>query len=105
MLTLERVAAIFKSIEHPRYRRVINRPFFIVRDQILLADISNIAVFSILSEQMIKWLITARTNVFGDCRIPFFAIGKNGIDIKHNTAKFEHAVADNFANAKAGMGD
>ena len=73
--------------------------------QILLADIGDIAALRIFREQMIKRLILFGSDMFGYRLIPFFAICKNGVDIKDHTAKIKDAVAHHFANGKAGFGN
>lgn len=75
-----------------------------VCDQIALADIGEVALILILREEMIEWLIARRANILGNGFIPFFAIGKDRVDIEDDSSKIEHAVPDNVANTKAGSG-
>ena len=81
-----------------------NRPMLGIRNQILLADIGDIAALGILREQVIKRLILLGANMLGDRLVPFLAIGKNGVDIKDHTAKIKDAVADHFTNGETGFG-
>ncbi len=83
---------------------MIHRAALAVAHQITLAYISDIARFFILREEVIERLIARRTHVLGDRLIPFFAIGKNGIDIEDHAAKIEQAVADDLADTKAAAG-
>lgn len=80
---------------------MVHRSRLTINDQILLANISHIARFFVLSEQVIEGLIAVRSNFFGDRFVPFFAVCKDRVDIKDHTAKVEQAVAHNITNAKS----
>ena len=69
-----------------------------IRHQILLADISDIAVLGIFGEQVVKWLILCWPYSLGYGGIPFFAIGKYRINIEYNPAKIKDAVAYNVTD-------
>ena len=99
----ERISAAVKLFEHSRNRGVVHWPLFIVRHQILLADIGDIAVFQILGEKMVEWLVFCRANIFGDRLIPFLAVRKDRINIENHAAKFENTVAHDITNAKSGV--
>ena len=52
----------------------------------------------ILSQQMIKWLVARRAGVFGDGEIPLFGVGKDCVDVKHDTAKRMLAMPQHLAD-------
>ena len=91
--------------EKPGDRRVIDRFFGVVDHQILLADISDISAVGIFGEQMVKGLVLARANIGGDRRIPFLAIGEDGIDIENHAAEIEQPMTHNIADRKISMRD
>ena len=70
----------------------------------MLAYISDVTVFGVFGEQMVKWLIFRRTHWLRDRLIPFIAIGKDGINVEHHTAKIEYTVAHHVADGKRSFG-
>lgn len=80
---------------------MINRSAACIGKQVLLADIGDVGTVVILSQQVIKWLLAAWADVLRDSLVPFFAIGKDRINIEDHTAKIEHPVAHNIANPEA----
>ncbi len=76
---------------------------FAVWQQILLADIGDVAAFGIFREQVVKWLIFDRPNGLGYGFIPFFAVGEHGIDVDNDAAKVKNAVADHITDGKCGF--
>ena len=84
---------------------MIDRLLAVVRDQVLLADIGDIAAFAIFGEQMVKGLMLVRPDLLGNGLVPFFRIGEDGIDIEHHPAKAEKAVLHDIADAEAGVDD
>jgi hypothetical protein len=83
---------------------MIHWPCVGIRYQILLADISNVAAVGVFSEQMVKGLILARPDMFWNRLIPILTVGKNGIDVEHDTAEIEQPVADDIADGELGFG-
>ena len=79
---------------------MFDRLFAIVRDQILLADIGDVAAFCILGEQVIEGLVLARSKRLGDGFVPFLTVRKDRIDVKNHPAKVEQPVPDNFADGE-----
>jgi hypothetical protein len=77
----------------------------VINHQILLADIGNVIAVRILGEQMVKWLILRRPDIFGNRFVPFLAVRKDGVDVENYAAKFEMAVTHNVANVEARMRD
>lgn len=83
---------------------MLHRTSSAIADQVLLTDIGNVAGILILSEQMIERLITVRPDFLRDGFVPFFAVGKDGVDIEYNSAKIEQAVTHHLTNAKPRLG-
>ena len=77
---------------------MIDRTCIGIRHQILLADISDIAVLRVFGEQVVKWLILCGSYCLWYGGIPFFAIGKYRINIEHDAAKIKDAVAYNVTD-------
>lgn len=78
---------------------------FHVRQQILLADIGDVAAFGIFREQMVKWLVLGGPHRFWNGLIPFLAIGKNGVDIEHDTPEIKNTVAHDITDGELGFND
>lgn len=94
------VTAMFHFFEQAVDLRMIDRSAVAVRHQILLADIGNIGRIVIFGEQMVKRLLLGRADRFRDRFIPFFAIGKDGVNIEHNAAEIEQTMAHHIARRK-----
>ena len=77
---------------------MVYRSVFGIGQQVLLADIGDIAALGIFREQMIKGLFLGWPNAFGDRLIPFLAIREDRIDIENDTAEIKDAMAHHFAN-------
>ena len=77
----------------------------VVGQQILLADIGDVARFRILGEQMVERLVLGRPDLLGDRLIPFLAVGEDRIDVEDHAAEVEQPVAHHLADREAGMGD
>ncbi len=101
---LQWVATVFELPKKLSQFRVIHWTLLLVSDQILLADISDIARLSVLSEQMVEGLILGGADVFRDGIVPFLAVRKDWVDIKDHPAKRKDAVADDVPNAEACVG-
>ena len=100
---LQRVTLTIETVEQSRDGRMVHGSVLFVPKQILLADIGNIAAFCIFSEQVVKWLISRWPNFFGDRFIPFFAVRKDGINIKNNAAKIKDPMPNDLSYAEACM--
>ena len=77
---------------------MVHWPVFGIGQQVLLADIGDIAAVRIFGEKMVERLILMRANSLWNGVIPFVAIGKNRIDIEHNTAEIENAMTHDIAD-------
>jgi len=75
-----------------------------VGEQIGLTDIGKVGRIIVFGEQVVKRLIAARANGFGDRFIPFVGIGEYRVDIEHHPAKGEQPVANHIADAEVGAG-
>ena len=95
-----RIAARAEIIEHIFQLRVINRPGIPVRDKILLADIGGVVTVVIFRQKVIKRLFTRRADLCWNRFIPFFGVGKLGINVKNNTAERKMAVTNNITNVE-----
>ena len=98
MNRLQLIPAFAEIFENARNRGMIYGPVVVIRDQILLADISDIAAVTIFREQMVERLVLCRTHFRWDRIIPFFGIGKDRINVKHDAPEIENAVAHDFAD-------
>ena len=81
--------------------RMVHRATLAIGQQVLLADIGDIAGFAVLGEQVVERLFAVRADFLGDGFVPFLAIGEDRVDIKHHAAEIEHAVTHDIADAKA----
>ena len=77
---------------------MVDRTAVRVCEQVLLAHICDVGGILILSQQVIKWLVAVRAHLLRDRLVPFFAIGKDRVDIEDYAAKIEqpmpHYVTD-----------
>jgi hypothetical protein len=105
MLPPQKIAAILEGSEDAGKGRVIDWAAFVIGLQILLADISDVARFSVLSEEVVERLVLARADFLRDRIVPFFGVREDGIDIEDDAAEIEDAVTDHVANRKMGVGD
>jgi hypothetical protein len=80
--------------------RMVDRPFFGIGQQILLADIGDVAAVPIFGKKMVERLVFGRANFLGNRLIPFLAIVENRIDIEDYSAKIEDAMPHDIANRK-----
>jgi hypothetical protein len=103
VLLLQPIAPVLEPREQPGDPRMVDRLVALVRHQILLAHIGDVARLPVLGEQVIEGLVLLRPNLLGDRLIPFVAVGEDGIDIEDHAAEIEHAVADDIADREIGM--
>lgn len=87
------------------YCGVIDAAMLNIGQQVLLANICIIAAVRVFGKQVVKRLIFCRTHGFGNGLIPFLAVGKYGVNIKDNAAKFKYPVTYNVAYIKLGFCD
>lgn len=99
------VTAIAPRFEQLRDLRVIDRAAIPIALKVLLADVGDVAVLTILGEQMIEGLFAAWAHFQRDRFVPFLAIGEDGVDIENNAAKIEHLMAHHIANSKMRVAD
>jgi len=95
------VAARLVAFEQPRDRRMIDGLAAVVVEQVLLADIGDIAALGILGEQVVKGLVLARAQILGDRFIPVVAVGEDRIDVEDHAAEIEHPVTHDIADREA----
>lgn len=100
MLGTQAILFAVEAVEHRSDRRVVDRLLAVVGDQVLLTDIGDIGRFRVFREQVIKGLVLGRPHRFGDCVVPFVAIGELRIDIEDDSAEVEQPVADDFADSE-----
>lgn len=79
---------------------MVDRTSFAIGQQVLLADIGDIAGIAIFSEQVIEWLLAVRAHLFRDRFVPFLTIGEDRIDVENHAAKIENFVTNDIANPK-----
>src|SRR3546814_17049568 len=60
---------------------------------------------AVFGEQVVIGLFLGGTDFLGDRLIPFVAVRKDGVDVEHDAAKIEHAVAHDVARRKASEAD
>jgi hypothetical protein len=101
----ELVSAFIKPCKKRRDRGMLDRLVGVVDDQVLLADISDVAAVRILGEQVIERLILGRPLGLGNRFVPFVAVGELRIDIVDDAAEIEQAVADDLADCEARQWD
>ena len=77
---------------------MIDRTGLAVGQQVLLADIGDIARITVLGEQVVKRLLAVGAHFFRDRFVPFLAIREDRIDIEDYPAKIEDFMANNIAN-------
>ena len=105
VLGAQLVPPFVEAVEHGRDRRMVDRLVGLVGDEVLLADVGDVALLRILGEQVVEGLVLGRAHRFGDRLVPFLAIGELGIDVEDDAAEVEQPVAHDFADAVAGQGD
>src|SRR3546814_3343319 len=71
---------------------MVDRQIGVVMLQVLLADISDIAVFVVFCEQVIKRLLPFRAHRLGNGFPPFFGIREFGIDIENDAPEWKQTV-------------
>lgn len=102
--TAHPVSATFELIKQFGDIGVVYRPADRIFEQVLLANIGDIGAIITFGEKVIKRLVAMRAYMFRDGFIPFFRIGKHGIDIENHPAKIKHAMLYKVANAKSRAG-
>ena len=82
-----------------------NRFAAVIGQQILLADISDVAAVGIFRQQMVKRLVPRWLQILWNGLIPFLAVGEDRIDIIDYAAKIKNPVANDIANGEARIED
>ena len=62
---------------------MVDRLVAVVGQQVLLADIGDVAALRVFGEEMVEGLVLRRTDRLGNGVVPFLAVGKFGIDIEY----------------------
>lgn len=71
-----------------------------IGDKVLLGDIGHILAVGVLGKEMVKGLVAAWPDIFGNGLIPFFGVVEFRIDIENYAAKSEYPVAYNLPDLK-----
>tara|TARA_B100000678_G_scaffold121700_1_gene101821 strand:+ start:2563 stop:2859 length:297 start_codon:yes stop_codon:yes gene_type:complete len=79
---------------------MLHRATLGVIQQVLLRYISHIMALIILREEVIVWLILARTHMFGNGFPPFLGVGKFRVDVKDHASEGIEAVFDDLTDLK-----
>src|SRR3546814_1110680 len=80
---------------------MVDRQSGVVMLKVLLADISDISVFVVFCEQVIKRLLPFRAHRLGNGFPPFFGIREFGIDIENDAPEWKQTVPHDVANRKS----
>ena len=99
------VAAVLKPSNMSGIAGCSTGPAGFVAEQVLLADIGDVARFRILGEQVVIGLVLGRTQVLRYRLVPFLAVGEDRIDVEDHAAEIEQPVAYDLANREAGGRD
>ena len=65
------IAIAIEWIEHIVERGVVDRSRIGVSEQVLLADVGDVAVLAILGEQVIEWLVALGADFYRNRFVPF----------------------------------
>jgi len=98
------VAAAVIAVEHVRDRRVVDRLFALVNDEVLLADIRDVCGLGILGEQVIEGLVLGRPKLLGNGFVPFLAVREFRIDVEDDSAEIEDPMAHHLADRETRAG-
>ena len=101
----EPVAALGKAVEKAVDRRMVDFAAFIVGNEVLLADIGDVAGLRIFGEQVVEGLVLGRPQCLVNGFVPFLAVGEFRIDVEDHATEVEQPVLDDLADAEAGGGD
>ena len=95
------VAPLVELFEQAADRRMVDRLLAVVADQILLADIGDVALLRIFGEQMVEGLLLGRADLLGDRLVPFVAVRKFRVDVEDDAPEVEQAMANDLADREA----
>ena len=101
----KRIFTVLIAAKQASNRRMLNRLITVVRYQVLLANIGDIATLAVFGEQMIEWLVLRRAHRFGNRFVPLVAVCKYRIDIEHHTAKAHQLMLHHITYAEARVSD
>ena len=105
MFAAEEVTALVEAVEEAVDGRVVDLAAVLVGDEVLLANVRDVARLRILGEQVIERLVPGRAQVLGDRLIPFLAVGEFRVNVEDDAAEIEQAVANHVANAVVQMAE
>ena len=98
--SLDLIAAVLRPGEHFFDLGMAHGVAGGIGQQILLRDISHIFRLGVFSKKMIKRLILARPDFFGNGEPPFFCIREYRVDIVNDPAERIFTVADDLADSE-----
>jgi hypothetical protein len=91
-------------VEHRRDGRMVDRLVAVVGNEVLLADVGDVAALRILGEEVVEGLVLGRPESLGDGLIPFLAIGEERVDVEDHSTEIEQTVAHDLAEGETGAG-
>src|SRR5262245_14773924 len=74
-----------------------------IRQQVLLRYVGDVFGLRVLREQMVERLVLVRTDLGRDRLVPFLGVVEFGIDVEHDAAEREQAVADHLTDLELGV--
>ena len=95
------VAAVTEFLEDLADGRVIHRPTFGIVEQVLLADVGDVAGILVFREEVIVRLLAAWPQFERDRLVPFLAVGEDRIDVENDAAEVVLLMANNVANRES----
>src|SRR6185503_2343412 len=101
VLAPQQVSPLVEAVEQRADRRVVDRLVAVVGDQILLADVGDVARLGVLGEQMVERLVLGWPHAFRNGLVPFLAVGELRIDVEDHAPKVEQPVANDLADREA----
>ena len=104
VFALEAIAFAVERVEQRPDGGMVDRVALVVGDEVLLADVGDVARLGILGHQMVEGLVLRRAHMLGDRVIPFVAVREFGIDVEDHPAKIEQAMPHDVADSVAGGG-
>ena len=96
------VVAALHFLEEMRHLRVRHRLAGLVGQQVLLRDIGDVGGLRVLGQQVIEWLVAARTDLLGDRRQPLLGVGEHRIDVEDHAAEWINSVLHHLPDGELG---
>jgi len=75
----------------------------IIQEQVLFGNVSDIRGFGIFGEEMVKWLVFSRANMFRYRLPPFFGIRELRVHIKNDASERVVSMLNHLADMKFGI--